>query len=148
MKNAKDINYSFDYSAMKVRKVNIKNLVETKFNMPFERFTSNVESVFIEATNEELDKQGMKLIGKDESSDIEIKISFLDTDPDGEHNISVIVIYKPSSTIISSFEENSNGGDGDSFIEQFMTSLPKTGEKLGKRINKIKKSVNSENDTK
>lgn len=50
MKNAKDINYSFDYSAMKVRKVNIKNFVETKFNMPFERFTSNVESVFIEAT--------------------------------------------------------------------------------------------------
>lgn len=144
MKNAKDINLSFDYSTVKVKKVNIKNFVELKLNMPFERFTSNVESVFIEAANEELDKQGMKFIGKDESSDIEIKITFLDADPDGEHNISIIVFHKPSSTVISSFEENSNGGDGDSFVEQFVTGLQKTGEKVGKRINKIKKSVNSE----
>ena len=32
----------------------------------------------------------------------------------------------------------------DSFVEQFVTGLQKTGEKVGKRINKIKKSVNSE----
>ena len=137
MKNTSVINYSFDYSAMRVKKVNIKSYVEMKLNMPYENFTKSLENVLLESANEVLSTQGMKLVGNNESSDIEMRAMFLNTDPDGEHSIMVKIVHKPSDTLISSFDINSNGGSGDSFAEMFLNGLQKTGEKVGKKINKI-----------
>lgn len=68
---------------------------------------------------------------------------FTDTDPDGEHNVMVKLVHKPSDTLISAFDINSNGGNGDEFREMFMNGLLKTGKTLGKKLCKIKSTTDS-----
>lgn len=143
MRNVSSVNISSDYSAMKVKKVKIKEYVEMKLNMDFTRFCNSVESIIIDSANEELDKMGMKIVEKNDSCDIEIKLMFTDTDPDGEHNVMVKLVHKPSDTLISTFDINSNGGNGDDFREMFMNGLLKTGKTLGKKLCKIKSTTDS-----
>lgn len=143
MRNVSSVNISSDYSAMKVKKVKIKEYVEMKLNMDFTRFCNSVESIIIDSANEELDKMGMKIVEKNDPCDIEVKLMFTDTDPDGEHNVMVKLVHKPSDTLISTFDINSNGGNGDDFREMFMNGLLKTGKTLGKKLCKIKSTTDS-----
>lgn len=143
MRNVTSLNCYFDYSAMKVRKVKIKEYVSMKLNMDFSKFCTAVESIIKDSANEELEKKGMKIVDNDVSCEIEVKIMFNETDPDGEHEIMVRLVHKPSDTQISSFDIGSNGGSGDDFSEMFMNGLIKTGKSIGKKICKIKSYTDS-----
>lgn len=142
MKDATTINYEFDFSSMKINKVDIKNYVEMQLNMPFEKFKSNVEGIIIGAANEVIENIDTKLVGKDVKADILLHVTFLKTDLDGEHDMMVKIVHIPSMTTIYMEEKSSDGGDGETFIEMFMNGLTNTGEKIGKIIRKIKIEAN------
>lgn len=142
MKDATTVNYDFDFSSMKVKKVGIKNYVEMNLNMPLEKFINNVESIIVGAANEETEKVETKLVGKDVKADVLLQVAFLEADPDGEHYMKIVLVHIPSMTTIYMDETSTDGGDGDTFVEMFMNGLAKTGNKLGKLISKIKVEAN------
>ena len=142
MKNVSILNYTVDYSSFKIAKIKATDYVSMKLNMDIEKFISVATNILIENANESLDKSSMSITNT-ELSDVDIKVMFLSADKDGENTILCKLVYKPTDTLISSFEVNSNGGDDDNFQEEFMKSLAKTGKKLGKQIAKIKAASNS-----
>ena len=109
-----------------------------KLNMDYEKFTNYTISILIDNANEISMKEELKLTN-DENSDVQLVITPLTADKDGENTIECSLVYKPTNVVISTFELNSNGGDNENFEEEFMKSVGKNGKKLGKQLIKIKK---------
>ncbi len=142
MKDVTNMNYHIDYSKMKVKKTNIQGYIEMTCNMSFQQFKKSTNSILIESVNSVLEKKGLKLVDAKNPSEIDVMMSFLDADPDGEHEIEIKIIHKKSKSVISTFKVSSNGDDdGDTFPEMFMPSLQKNGKKIGRQISRLKNTA-------
>lgn len=140
LKNELAINYSFDYSVFKIENFNAEDYVSMKVDRTFERFTNMIENTLIHNANIEMKGCKMKLLNEQEAN-LELKVTPLEADDDGEHTFSFELYHKPSNTHICSFQINTNGGDDEAFLPEFMDRLKKTGKKLGAQIVKIKKKA-------
>lgn len=140
LKNATVINYEFDFSTFKIDKVEAKDYIEMTQKVSYDKYQKSTGNILAQLANEQLSKLDLK-ISNDTVSDFLLKVKPLTADDDGEHTFLFALYYKPSNTLIEGFEINSNGGDGDSFVEEFLDGLKKTGRKLGKKIANIKKAA-------
>lgn len=140
LKNATIINYEFDFSTFKIDKVEAKDYIEMTQNVSYDKYQQITSKVLAQMANEQLYKLDLK-ISNDTISDFLLKVKPLTADDDGEHTFLFALYYKPDQTLIEGFEINSNGGDGDSFVEEFLDGLKKTGRKLGKKIANIKEAA-------
>lgn len=131
------INYSFDYSVFKIENFNPEDYVSMKVDRTFERFTNMIENTLVHNANIEMKSCKMKLLNEQEAK-LELKVTPLEADDDGEHTFSFELYHKPSNTHICSFQINTNGGEDEAFLPEFMDRLKRTGKKLGNRIAKIK----------
>lgn len=140
LKTATVINYVPDFSTFKIEKVSAKDYIEMTQKVSYDNYEKSTVNILVQLANEKLDKLDMK-ISNDTVSDFLLKIKPLTADDDGEHTFLFSLYYKPSQTLIEGFEINSNGGDGGSFVEEFLDGLKNTGSKLGKKIVSIKKAA-------
>lgn len=140
LKGATAINYESDFSTFKIEKVSAKDYIEMTQKVSYENYEKSTVNILVQLANEQMEKTDLK-ISNDTISDFLLKIKPLTADDDGEHTFLFSLYYKPSKTLIDGFEINSNGGDGDSFVEEFLDGLKKTGSKLGKKIVSIKKAA-------
>lgn len=136
-KGAIAMNYSFDYSVFKIENFNAEDYVSMKVDRTFERFTSMIENTLIHNANIEMKSCKLKLVNEMEA-DLELKVTPIEADDDGEHTFAFEIVHKPTTTHICSFRINTNGGNDEAFLPEFMDRLKKTGKKLGNRIAKIK----------
>ena len=136
-KTANVVNYEFDFSTFKIDKVDAKDYIEMTQKISYEKYKNSTANILAQLANEQLNKLDLK-ISNDTISDFLLKVKPLTADDDGEHTFLFALYYKPDQTLIEGFEINSNGGDGDSFVEEFLDGLKKTGRKLGKKIANIK----------
>lgn len=139
-KTANVVNYEFDFSTFKIDKVDAKDYIEMTQKISYEKYKNSTANILAQLANEQLNKLDLK-ISNDTISDFLLKVKPLTADDDGEHTFLFALYYKPDHTLIEGFEINSNGGDGDSFVEEFLDGLKKTGRKLGKKIANIKETV-------
>lgn len=137
MKDITTLNYSFDFSAFKIKKIAAKDYVDMKLNIPYEKFMESFQNILLASANENLLSSELK-ITNDENSDVEIKFLPTSADQDGEHTVMCKLVHKPSGKLITSFTLNTNGGDDEKFQEELMSGLNKTGKKLAKQLSKIK----------
>ena len=137
LRNELAINYSFDYSVFKIENFNAEDYISMKVDRTFERFTNMIENTLVHNANIEMKSCKMKLLNEQEAK-LELKITHLEADDDGEHTFSFELYHKPSQTHICSFRINTNGGEDEAFLPEFMDRLKRTGKKLGNRIAKIK----------
>lgn len=139
-KTANVVNYEFDFSTFKIDKVDAKDYIEMTQKISYEKYKNSTANILAQLANEQLNKLDLK-ISNDTISDFLLKVKPLTADDDGEHTFLFALYYKPDQTLIEGFEINSNGGDGDSFVEEFLDGLKKTGRKLGKKIVNIKETA-------
>lgn len=139
-KTANVVNYEFDFSTFKIDKVDAKDYIEMIQKISYEKYKNSTANILAQLANEQLNKLDLK-ISNDTISDFLLKVKPLTADDDGEHTFLFALYYKPDQTLIEGFEINSNGGDGDSFVEEFLDGLKKTGRKLGKKIANIKETA-------
>ncbi len=139
-KDVKVLNYVGNFNSFKIAKTKAELFIGMKLNMDYEKFTNYTISILIDNANEISMKEELKLTN-DENSDVQLVITPLTADKDGENTIECSLVYKPTNVVISTFELNSNGGDNDNFEEEFMKSVGKNGKKLGKQLIKIKKKA-------
>ena len=125
LKGVSTYNYTFDFSSFKINDIAAKDYIDMKLNIPFEKFTSSFQNIFLSSANENMQNLS---ISNETPSDVELK--FLPTTADK-------MVYKPTDLLILSFEINTNGGDDDKFQEELMNGLHKSGKKLAKQLEKI-----------
>lgn len=140
LKNASVINYVSDFSTFKIEKVSAKDYIVMTQKVSYDNFEKSTINILSQLANEKLEKLDMKM-SNDTISDFLLKITPITADDDGEHTFLFSLYYKPNQTLIEGFEINSNGGDGDSFVEDFLDGLKNTGSKLGKKIVSIKRAA-------
>lgn len=134
LKGVSTYNYTFDFSSFKINDIAAKDYIDMKLNIPFEKFTSSFQNIFLSSANENMQNLS---ISNETPSDVELKFLPTTADNDGEHTIMCKMVYKPTDLLILSFEINTNGGDDDKFQEELMNGLHKSGKKLAKQLGKI-----------
>ncbi|MCR5070205.1 MAG: hypothetical protein K6A78_10520 [Prevotella sp.] len=133
MRDVSVVNYTVDYSAFKIDKINAENFVPMKLNMDFDKFLSASTDILMENAREHMNPLLLTL-NNNIKSDIELKVEFLKADLDGESTMSCTLLYKPTGLKISVFDLDSEGGDDDTFQDGYMKSVRKSGKKLGKQL--------------
>jgi len=141
-KDASVVNYSIDFTLFKVNNVPAKNYLEMKYNLDYDKFKQNFEDIFISSAKSSFESHPIMLTN-DQPSDFELTLTPVSADRDGEHTILCRLQHKPSGTIVSLFKINTNGGDNDAFLEEIMLRIAKSGMKLSKELEKIKKKANA-----
>lgn len=140
------VNYQFKYSNMIIDGMEAKGFVAIHENegkdtpdIAFEKFTQQVETIFISAANGQLlQKSNLRL---DNSSDSRylLMISFQKVDKDGEHNVICSLYDNEQKEYIDTFISHADGGMFGSFMNLFSECLSKSGKKVGKKLNSILK---------
>lgn len=137
--NKNIINYRFDFSELKISKVEARRYISLRLNEgdnaddAYRKFLSELEQIFISSANtNSLMLKGYRLDNSTRAY-LEVLIYFSNIDEDGEHDVYGIVTEASSKREIGRLKAHVDGGRNN-FYEQFPKRLLKTGEKFGDKL--------------